>query len=257
MTEALPAPEAYFERTATGFLPTGAAASPWDGAHLSGVAIGGLLAHAIDGVTGDLSVARLTIDILGTAPSVESLVTVTTRRDGSRLKLVEAELSAQGRVSARATALLVRAIETPAAETPLAYGPPETYADSGPSGRTALRNAFKRRVVHGDIRTSGPGAMWSRIDIAMVAGIPLSPLVRSAMLGDMGSAIGSVLPVRGFTFPNLDIAIHFTRMPRGEWLLIDALTETAGNGLAIVNNTFSDRDGVYARGHQTLFVSPR
>jgi len=257
LNEELPGPKAYFEPTETGFLPTEAAASPWDGAHLSGVAIGGLLAHAIDGVSGDMSVARLTIDILGTAPSTESIVTVTTRRDGSRIKLVEAELSSQGRVSARATALLVRVIETPPVESPLAYPPPESFADSGPTGRTALRGAFQRRIVHGDIRASGPGAMWSRIDIAMVAGTPLSPLVRSAMVGDMGSAIGSALPVKGFTFPNLDIAIHFSRMPRGEWLLIDALTETAGNGLAIVSNTFSDRDGVYARGHQVLFVSPR
>ncbi|MET0138031.1 MAG: hypothetical protein ABW192_06585 [Sphingobium sp.] len=51
--------------------------------------------------------------------------------------------------------------------------------------------------------------------------------------------------------------MHFSRMPRGKWLLIDALTETAGNGLAIVSSVFSDRDGVYARGHQALFLSPR
>ena len=91
----------------------------------------------------------------------------------------------------------------------------------------------------------------------MVAGVSLSPLVRATMLGDMGGAIGSALPVKGFTFPNLDIAIHFNRMPRGEWLLIDALTESAGNGLAIVSSVFSDREGVYGRGHQILFVTPR
>lgn len=257
MTEASSTPKAYFLPTAAGFAPSEAAASPWDPAHLSGVAIGGLLAHAIDGVSGAMSVARLTVDILGTAPRAESRVTVTTRREGSRLKLVEAELSADGRVSARATALLVRATETRPVESPLAYPPPESFPDSSPSGRPALRGMIQRRIVHGDFRTSGPGAMWSRIDIAMVAGTPLSPLVRATMLGDMGSAIGSALPVKGFTFPNVDIAIHFNRMPRGEWLLIDALTETAGNGLAIVSSAFSDRDGVYARGHQALFVSPR
>lgn len=257
MTESSSIPAAYFLPTATGFAPTEAAASPWDPAHLSGVAIGGLLAHAIDGMSGVMSVARLTIDILGTAPRIESMVTVSTRRDGSRLKLVEVELSADGRVSARATALLVRATETPPVESPLAYPPPESFPDASPSGRPALRGAIQRRIVHGDFRTSGPGAMWSRTDIAMVAGTSLSPLVRATMLGDMGSAIGSALPVRDFTFPNVDIAIHFSRMPRGEWLLIDALTETAGNGLAIVSSAFSDRDGIYARGHQVLFVSPR
>ncbi|MDR3389634.1 MAG: thioesterase family protein [Rudaea sp.] len=238
-------------------MPTPAAASPWDAAHLSGIAIGGLLAHAIDGVSDAMSVARLTIDILGTAPSTESTVTVTTRREGNRIKLIEAELSAQGRVSARATALLVRAIDTPPILAPLAYEQPEAYPDSSPTGRAVLQGAFQRRIVYGDIRTPGPGAMWSRTDIAMVAGVSLSPLVRATMLGDMGGAIGSALPVKGFTFPNLDIAIHFNRMPRGEWLLIDALTESAGNGLAIVSSVFSDREGVYGRGHQILFVTPR
>lgn len=256
--EAIPPATAYFTPTSDGrYAPSEAAASPWDGAHLSGVAIGGLLAHAIDGACGEMSVARLTIDILGTAPRVDSALTVTTRRDGSRLKLIEAELSANGRVSARATALLVRAIDTPAVESPLAWPQPESVATSSPSGRPALRGAIERRIVRGDFRESGPGAMWTRIGIDLVAGTPLSPLVRATMLGDMGSAIGSALPVRGFTFPNVDIAIHFSRMPRGEWLLIDALTETAGNGLAIVSSTFSDRDGVYARGHQILFVTPR
>src|ERR1700712_3141557 len=107
LSEELPGPRAYFEPTETGFLPSEAAASPWDDAHLSGVAIGGLLAHAIDGVSGVLSVARLTIDILGTAPRVESIVTIRTLRDGSRLRLVEAEFSSGGQVSGRATALLV------------------------------------------------------------------------------------------------------------------------------------------------------
>ncbi|AYJ85125.1 thioesterase family protein (plasmid) [Sphingomonas paeninsulae] len=250
-------PEAYFHPSAGGYIPTEAAASPWDGAHLSGVAIGGLLAHAIDGVSGEMSIARLTIDILGTAPRVETTVAVRTLREGNRLRLVEAELSSGGRVSGRATALLVRVAETPAIESPLAYPPPESFPSAKPPSSPALANAIQRRIVYGSSRDPGPGAMWVRIDIAMVAGTPLSPLVRSAMMGDMGGAIGSVLPVRGFTFANVDIAIHFSRMPRGEWLLIDSLTDTAGNGLGIVSSVFSDRDGVYARGHQALFVSPR
>lgn len=257
MNDASAEPHAYFDATASGFAPTEAASSPWDAAHLSGVAIGGLLAHAIDGVSGGMSVARLTIDILGTAPRVESTVGVTVRRDGSRLRLIEAELESGGRVWARATALLVRIAETPVSEHPLAWPQPESIAPSPPSGRAALSGAMQRRIVHGSPREAGPGAMWSRIDIAMVAGVPLSPLVRATMLGDMGSAIGSVLPVRDFTFANVDIAIHFSRMPRGEWLLIESLTDTAGTGHAIVSSTFSDREGVYARGHQILFVAPR
>lgn len=212
------------------------------------MAIGGLLAHAIDGISGVMSVARLAIDILGTAPWTESRVAVTTRRNGSRLKLAEAEFSADGRIVACATAMLVRVAGTPSVESPLAYPPPKSFPDASPSGRLGLRNMFQRRIGYGDIRAPGPDAMWSWIDIAMVAGTPLSPLIRATMPGDMGSAIGSSLPVRDFTFANVDIAIHFSRMPRGECLLIDALTETAGNGLATVSSAFSDRNGVTRAG---------
>lgn len=52
-----------------------AAASPWDGAHLSGVAMGGLLAYLVDGATADptMTVAWLTVDILRMAPRVETI----------------------------------------------------------------------------------------------------------------------------------------------------------------------------------------
>lgn len=250
---------AYFHATDDGFMPTGAATSPWDPAHLSGVALGGLLAHLVDRAQTEMpmTVARLTIDILGTAPNAELTAAVRVLREGTRLRMIEAELRADGRTVARATALLTRIADTAVKLTPLSVPLPEDVAVSAPSGRPELRDAIERRIVYGDYRSSGPGAMWVRFAIDMVAGVPMSPLVRAAMLGDMGSAIGSSFPVRDWTFPNVDIAIHFVRPPAGEWVLIEALTESAGNGLAIVSSSFCDRDGVYARGHQALFVSPR
>jgi hypothetical protein len=249
----------YFKSTPDGYVPSDAAASPWVDTHLSGVAMGGLLAHLIDGATAGsgMTVARLTVDILGTADRTLTTGRVRTVREGRRLRMVEAEIESGGRVGARAIAMLVRQIDTPAAETALSHPLPQAVPLAPPSGRAALADAVERRIVYGDFRQPGPGAMWVRWAIPFIAGVPMSPLVRAAMLGDMGSAIGSVLPVRDFTFANVDIAIHFTRPPAGEWLLIESLTETAGNGLAIVSSSFADPGGVYARGHQALFVQPR
>lgn len=252
-------PEAYFHRTALGFAPTEAAASPWEADKLSGVAMGGLLAHVIasEVEASGMNVARLIIDILGTAPRREIETEVRVTREGKRLRIIEAELGHGGRVAARATAMLLRDAQTPSTAEPLAHPLPEELPPSPPSSRAALTHASDRRVVYGTPREPGPGAMWYRGKIPLVAGEPMAPLVRAAMLGDMGSAIGSALPVRDFTFANTDIALHFVRLPRGEWQLIEAVTETAGNGHAVVSSTFSDRDGVYARGHQVLFVDPR
>lgn len=252
-------PEAYFHRCKGGFLPTEAAASPWEADKLSGVAMGGLLAHVIaQEIEGtDMNVARLVIDILGTAPRSETQVNLRVTREGKRLRMVEAEIGGGGRVAARATAMLLRDAATPEVPSPLIHPQPESLPLSSPSSRPALSQANERRIVYGNPRDPGPGAMWFRTKIPLVAGEAMSPLGRAAMLADMGSAIGSVLSVRDFTFANTDISLHFLRLPRGEWLLIDATTETAGNGHAVVSSSFSDREGVYAHGHQILFVDPR
>ncbi len=53
-----------------------------------------------------------------------------------------------------------------------------------------------------------------------------------------------------------EIELQLLRMPVGEWLLLDAVTHMAGIGNATAECTFADRDGVYARGFQTIFVAP-
>ncbi len=227
---------------------------------ISGVGMAGLLAFLIERERGEapLTVARLTIDILGTAPRA-TIVTpcVVARREGKRIRVLEAELWQQGRPFARASALLIRKAETPAADAGLSWPTPEEMTSISPSSNPHLRDAIERRIIRGHPREPGAGAMWVKIDAEMVAGVPLSPLVRAAMFGDFGSSIGSALDAREWTFANVDISLHFTREPRGEWLLIDALSESDGDGFSMVSSTFADRNGVYARGHQALFVDRR
>jgi acyl-CoA thioesterase len=251
---------AYFSAVPEGFAPEPASRSPWDASQISGVGMAGLLAHLIERERGEatFTVARLTIDILSVATREEVVVPrVTVRREGQRMRVLEAELIQGGRAFARASALLVRQTETPTAESGLSWPPPEAIDSVSYSANPELRNAVERRIVRGSPREAGPGAMWVRICAEMVAGVPLSPLVRAAMFGDFGSSIGSALDVREWTFANVDISLHFLREPRGEWLLIDALSESDGNGVSMVSSIFADRDGVYARGHQALFVNRR
>jgi acyl-CoA thioesterase len=251
---------AYFREVSEGYAPNPASRSPWDASQISGVGMAGLLAHLIERERGDaaFTVARLTIDILSVATREEIVVPrVLVRREGRQMRVLEAELAQGGRAFARASALLVRRAETPPADSGLSWPPPESIETVSHSANPELRNAIERRIVRGSPREIGPGAMWVKIDTEMVASVPLSPLVRAAMFGDFGSSIGSALDVREWTFANVDISLHFTREPRGDWLLIDALSESDGNGVSMVSSIFADRDGVYARGHQALFVNRR
>ena len=71
--------------------------------------------------------------------------------------------------------------------------------------------------------------------------------------GGLGSEIDSEV----WTYANLDIAVHLVREPVGEWLLIDARTASAGQGVGRSDMVLADRDGPFARAHQTLFIAAR
>ena len=249
---------AFFERTAAGFRPTGVGMSSWDPEVLGGVAVGSLLAVVLDEATAgtDLHVARLTVDILGVVPRQLLQSRVVTIRKGRQQEILAAELFIGDRVLARATALRLRSAETPQITEANPYAPPE--AAGGPMGLPAdfCANAIRTRTLFGAISEAGPGAMWAAFDLEVVAGLPMSPLARAVLIADFGNGVGNALPRQPWTLANVDICVNFLRMPRGEWVLIHATTESAGNGHAIVHNVFADREGVYARGAQTLFVAP-
>lgn len=247
---------AIFERTARGFMPTEIARSPWNDFSINGAAIGGLLAALVEEpmAGGEKHVARLTVDILGTVPKAELEGRTSILRKGRRMELLAAEILANGRVQARATALCVRTSDTPAICEANPFPGPKAvearpFLRSGSFGGTA-----ETRPVRGAIMEAGPGTLWFKHGAEVVSGTPISPLMRAAIIADFGNGVGNTMPDRSWTFANLDIGINFLRMPRGEWLMIDAVVESAGNGHAIARNSFADEEGIYARGFQTLFI---
>jgi acyl-coenzyme A thioesterase PaaI-like protein len=244
--------ESFFVREGDHFHPNGICTSPWQPTALSGAALAGLAAHTLDRVPAPTAMvtARLTIDILGTAPV--GPVTTTTRvvREGPRLQLIDVELQARGRSWLRATALRVRTAESPEQSVP----PTRTFP-------TALETKPLRwgEYIPIDRDTCAPrtGASWVRVTSMVVDGEPLSPLERIAITSDTGSGTAPLVSRKDWTYANIDIATHMTREPRGEWLLVDARSESAGNGIGLIHSMLGDRDGMIGMAHQTLFLQPR
>jgi hypothetical protein len=245
---------AFYAREGDRFVPTGTGVSPWNGHSQNGVALAGLVAHRIDAVASPVPMhtARLTIDILGAVPMAPLDTAVRVLREGKRIQLIELELRAGDRAWVRASAVRMRTEPSPAQESPPTRLFPETPSRSGRSAPW-----LEMKDVQGDFAVPGPGARWVRFAGSVVAGHPLSPLERVAMLADFGSGSAPLLPIRDWTLANIDISIHLTRLPRGEWLLIDSASESAGNGVGITHSRLSDRDGLIARGHQTVFLDRR
>lgn len=250
---------AHFYREEGGlYHPTSLAFSPWERNKQNGVALGGLAAFLTETVPtpAPMTTARLTIDILAAAPHAATEGRTRIVREGKRIQTVEAELLVEGRTVARATALRVRIDETPPVGDFPSYPPPEDVPEGEFMHPGAFGYSMTTRPVRGGLRESGPGTLWVRFGHEHVLGTPLSPLLRASILADFGGGLGNGLGT-GWSYANLDISLHLSRMPEGEWLLIDAATFSAGQGVGHSDALLADRRGVFARTHQTLFIARR
>jgi len=244
---------AFYEASGSQFVPTDIAVSPWNPHGQSGIALGGLAAHVIGQVPtpAAMHTARISIDIFGVVPRLPVEPRVRVIREGRRIQLVDAELLVDGRVQVRMTALRTRIADSPRTDHPLVHPLPD------PARNQSKLPWVEIHTLAGGFRQIGPGAQWVKINASVVAGQPLAALERVAMTADFGSGAAPLVSPGIWTFANLDIAAHMTRLPRGEWMLIDVTSESGGNGTGIIHSRLGDVDGMFGHAHQTVFLDPR
>jgi acyl-coenzyme A thioesterase PaaI-like protein len=240
-----------------GFEPLEAAQSPWNARLQSGVAMAGLIAHAIEQTpaAAEMMLTRLTVDILRAAPMTITQATCALTRDGRNLQTLDVALSVGGQPVARATALRVRLAASPPHFAAGAHPPPDAAAEAKPVNRRHVAGT-ETRLLYGGLTKRGPGAAWVRPRVDLVAGLPTSPLVAAAMAADYGSAVSCILDSRDWSFANVDIAVHFVRPPVSTWIRAESRTIGDGAGSALVDTTLADLEGDFGYAHQTLFVAP-
>ena len=244
---------AFYRREGDAFVPTGLGISPWNGTSQVGMALAGLAGHVLDRVptVEPMLTTRISIDILGTVPLAPLVPEIRLLRDGKRIQIVDAEFRDTDRLWLRATAVRARLAENPATDTPLTQ---RYWTDAD---KHDAHGWFEERHIDVDRSRVGPGAIWTRFTADVVEGEPLAPLSIVAMLGDFGNGTAPVMPLDQCTLANLDITVAASRMPEGEWLLIDADSETAGNGLAYSRTRIGDSKGMFATALQSIFINPR
>lgn len=240
------------------YVPTHLARSPWEKDKQNGVGLGGLATALIEQVPcpAPMATARLTIDILGAAPHAPTEGRTRVLREGKRLQLIEAELLVDGRAVARASALRVRLAETPIFPETATYPAPGATPAAQFINERAFGGTMETCLVSGVLHQPGPKALWIRFGHEHIAGLPLSPLVRTASIADFGGGVGTMVNRGEWTSANLDITVHLVREPVGEWLLCDASTVSNGHGFARSDMVLADEHGPFARAHQILFIAP-
>lgn len=232
----------------------------WDDAHQHMAPVSGLLTHAIEECDPrpDLLVSRIAFDILGVIPAGEIQITAQVLRPGRTIELVQAELSAGGRVVVRATAWRLAIGNTaPIAGSPTAPlpGPDEGVRWQGSS---VWDGGFIRSLEFRVLPDwqPGHGRVWLRTDKALVADTVSSPLARFVGLIDTANGIAVRADPTTLLFPNTDLTIHLTRTPEGPWVGLDTEVTFGADGVGLTSSTLFDTSGLVGRAAQTLTLRP-
>jgi hypothetical protein len=258
---------AFYEPDGDLFLATELTRGPWDpGAQHAGPPAA-LLGYAIERLpeTADFQVGRVTFEILRSVPIAPVRAQARVVRPGRRVQMVEAELSdREGEVLMRARAWRLRTgkLDLPA-EALLASQPPAppeegAAAEFFPTAQEhGYHSAMEVRFVAGGFLEPGPATAWLRMRQPLVADAEPTPLQRTLVAADVGNGISAALDFRRFLFINVDLTVQLERMPKGEWVGVDAATLPRPNGVGTAESTLFDGDGRIGRGLQTLLISER
>jgi hypothetical protein len=245
------------------FLATEHTGGPWDPAMQHGGPPSALLARAAERETAGQpgTVVRMAVEILGPVPVGEVSVASHVARSGRSVELIEAELTAGGRVAVRARAWRVRVadLDLPPAVAPVPPIPPMPADDSPgpPNWPGGFLPALQMRFSVGSWTEPGPATAWARQRVPLVDGEEPTGLQRLMVLADCGNGISSELPIGDWMFINPDLTVHLSRYPGGEWLCLEAATTVDRSGFGVAVSTLYDKAGRVGNGAQSLFVARR
>lgn len=259
--------QAFYARSGEGsFLATELTRGPWDPQAQHAGPAAALLGREIEGMDGSagFQVGRIVFEILRPVPIGEVRIDSKVLRPGKKVQLVEASLSGKAGELMRATAWLLRKAELdlPADaidETPPPQGPDEGWTpEFFPTGQdVGYQSAMEWRAVAGAFLEPGPATVWMRMRNPLVAGEEPAPLQRALIAADVGNGISAVLDYREYVFINVDLSVHFERMPEGEWVCVDAVTRPQPTGIGTAESELFDERGRIGRAAQSLLIDRR
>ncbi len=246
------------------FLSTEWTIGPWarDSQHAGPPAA--LLGRAVELAVGrdDVQVVRVTFEILRPVPVAPLTVTAQVMRPGRSVILTSASVSDERGVVMLAYAWCIRRAELDLAQV-IHGDPPPAGPDAGeagemfPSDEVSYLRAMDWRFVRGGFVQPGPAVAWARMRVSLVKDEEVTPLSRVLALADSGNGISSAIDFSRWLFINPDLSVYLHRLPRGEWVCLDAQTTVEPNGIGLATSVLSDETGVIGRGMQSLFLGPR
>jgi len=248
------------------YVATELTRGPWDPGSQHAGPPSALLGREIEAIEGsdDLQVGRVVFEILRPVPIGPVQVETRVLRPGRKVRMVEASLSGEAGELMRATAWQLRSTELELPEGAVDDAPPPPGPDEGwvpeffPTGQeVGYHTGMELRAVAGGFLELGPATCWLRMRQPLVADEESTPLQRALVAADVGNGISAVLDYRSYVFINVDLTVHFERMPVGEWVCIDAVTRPQPTGIGTAESVLSDERGRLGRAAQSLLIEQR
>jgi len=234
-------------------VPQDIARSLWKADQMHGVATSGALGRTVENAVltagrDDLCPSRFTVDLYRAPSMGPCLLESTVVREGSRLMLVDATLSQDGEVRARASALFLKQSETPDGRVwspdDIPSPPPLDVAEISDAPHVPF--FFSPQVGwsqnFAEHQNDGRKMTWQSA-LPIVVGEKPTPFQGLAGVADSTSMVcnwGS----SGVQYINSDVSLAISRVPISQEVGIAALSRTEHDGIAVGTGLVFDRAGV-------------
>ncbi|MGW4480209.1 acyl-CoA thioesterase domain-containing protein [Rhodococcus triatomae] len=255
-------PVAFFEQHGSGLAPTRFAVSAWSPDMLTGPAVCGALARAIETTSGDddFVPARITVDMFRPVRNTLLQIETTPVRDGNRIRVTDAAIVQDGEVSAQARVVFLRRSTAPQGDywTDPEVPRPPSVDESDRDRRRAHWGSGDDTdwTTHmSDHQGAERKRVWMR-QFPIVAGEESSLFVNTTMVGELTSLLtnwGS----DGVGYINADLTLALARLPESLEIGVVADRHVAADGVAVGTTTLFDRKGVFGTGLTTALGNGR
>lgn len=214
-----------------------------------------------------MEIARVTVEIFRVAPLVPLTVRPTVVREGKRIQTVKVEITdPEGTLLSLAIVQRLRTAERelPSEAATESTDLPDPTASRSPDPRSwgigdrdktmFHRDAIEIREIHGGFASIGPGSVWVRPTVPIIAGTENTPAQRAVIAGDFCNGVSRKLGLDEWVFMNSDLTVHIGRYPSGEWVGLDAQSSYASHGRGVASGSLWDTERWIGQSAQTLYL---
>lgn len=260
-----------FHQDGERLMPTHLATGPWYPGTQHGSAMLLMAAIAVERVSTNVprQVTRLTVDMMSAAPLAPIELRSDVRRGGHNVETLDLAILADRKECVRGSAMRYRMAEVPVVDRLKYSGPIPRLPE--PLSFPLFQHVSDKQGFHHaiDIRIdlqAKPPIMWIRLKQPIVAGEPVTPLMRVALAADWTYSIpaitnriltGEAFDALPFFGINPDTTINLHRPAEGEWIGIQTHATFDDLGAGTVAGQIFDECGALGFCTQSILIRQR